>query len=60
MYTKSIPFYDVIYAFKDYPTEAQLLIDIIREHLQSGGERLLDVRRYSPRPNSVPNGYWKL
>jgi ubiquinone/menaquinone biosynthesis C-methylase UbiE len=43
MYTKSIPFYDVIYSFKDYQAEAQNLMDIIREHLQSGGDRLLDV-----------------
>jgi SAM-dependent methyltransferase len=43
MYSKSIPFYDVIYSFKDYQAEAQHLQGIIREHLQSGGERLLDV-----------------
>ena len=43
MYTKSIPFYDVIYSFKDYQAEAQNLLGIIREHLQSGGDRLLDV-----------------
>jgi SAM-dependent methyltransferase len=43
MYTKSIPFYDDIYAFKDYQAEAKLLLDIIREHLHSGGKRLLDV-----------------
>jgi ubiquinone/menaquinone biosynthesis C-methylase UbiE len=43
MYTQSIPFYDVIYSFKDYQAEAQNLMKIIREHLQSGGDRLLDV-----------------
>jgi ubiquinone/menaquinone biosynthesis C-methylase UbiE len=43
MYTKSIPYYDVIYSFKDYQSEAQKLMDIIGEHLQSGGDRLLDV-----------------
>jgi ubiquinone/menaquinone biosynthesis C-methylase UbiE len=43
MFTKSVPFYDVIYSFKDYQAEAQHLLDIINEHLQSGGERLLDV-----------------
>lgn len=43
MFTKSVPFYDVIYALKDYGAEAQHLLDIIREHQQSGGERLLDV-----------------
>lgn len=43
MYTKSIPFYDVIYSFKDYQAEAQHLLGIIPEHLQSEGERLLDV-----------------
>ncbi|HEY47974.1 MAG TPA: class I SAM-dependent methyltransferase [Anaerolineae bacterium] len=43
MFTKSVPFYDVIYAFKDYSVEAQRLLEIIREHQLSGGERLLDV-----------------
>jgi SAM-dependent methyltransferase len=43
MYTQSIPFYDVIHSFNDYQAEAQLLIDIINEHLLSGGDRLLDV-----------------
>jgi ubiquinone/menaquinone biosynthesis C-methylase UbiE len=43
MFIKSIPYYDVIYSFKDYQAEAQQLLDIIREHKQSGGKRLLDV-----------------
>jgi SAM-dependent methyltransferase len=43
MYTKSIPFYDVIHSFNDYQAEARLLFDIINEHLLSGGDRLLDV-----------------
>ena len=43
MFTKSAPFYDVIYSFKDYQAEAQHLLDIISKHLQSGGKHLLDV-----------------
>ena len=43
MFTKSIPYYDVIYASKDYQSETQRLLDFIREYLESGGERLLDV-----------------
>lgn len=43
MYSKSTPFYDKIYAFKDYQTETQYLMAVIRQNVQSGGNRLLDV-----------------
>jgi ubiquinone/menaquinone biosynthesis C-methylase UbiE len=43
MFTKSAPFYDVIYSFKDYQAEAQRIMEIVREHQQSAGNRLLDV-----------------
>jgi len=43
MFDKTARYYDKIYAFKDYPAEAQLLIAIIRQHLRSDGHRLLDV-----------------
>jgi SAM-dependent methyltransferase len=43
MFTQSAPFYDIIYAFKDYEAEAQRIVEIISEHQRSGGNRLLDV-----------------
>jgi dTDP-3-amino-3,4,6-trideoxy-alpha-D-glucopyranose N,N-dimethyltransferase len=43
MYTKSAAFYDAIYSFKKYPTEAAQLHSIISQHKRSPGNRLLDV-----------------
>lgn len=43
MFTKSAQYYDVIYSFKDYQVETQRLMEFIRDHLLSGGDRLLDV-----------------
>jgi len=43
MFTKSAPYYDVIYSFKDYQAETHRLLEFISDHLLSGGDRLLDV-----------------
>lgn len=43
MFTKSALYYDAIYSFKDYQAETQRLMELINEHLLSGGDRLLDV-----------------
>jgi ubiquinone/menaquinone biosynthesis C-methylase UbiE len=43
VFTKTAQFYDKVYAFKDYSAEAERLTAIIREHLRSSGNRLLDV-----------------
>jgi ubiquinone/menaquinone biosynthesis C-methylase UbiE len=43
MFTKSAPYYDVIYSFKDYQAETHRLQELITDHLLSGGDRLLDV-----------------
>jgi ubiquinone/menaquinone biosynthesis C-methylase UbiE len=43
MFTKSAQYYDVIYTSKDYRAEAERIIDIIRENIQSQGDRLLVV-----------------
>lgn len=43
MFTKTAPFYDAIYSFKDYPTEADRLKECVDQHLQSDGRALLDV-----------------
>jgi ubiquinone/menaquinone biosynthesis C-methylase UbiE len=43
VFTKTARFYDLIYVTKDYPAEVEQLVAIIRKHLQSGGNRLLDV-----------------
>lgn len=43
MFTKSAPYYDRIYSCKDYQSEAARLTEIIRQHLRSQGNRLLDV-----------------
>jgi ubiquinone/menaquinone biosynthesis C-methylase UbiE len=43
VFTKTAQFYDKIYASKDYPAEVEQLTAIIHKHLQSGGNRLLDV-----------------
>jgi SAM-dependent methyltransferase len=43
MFSKTARFYDEIYAFKDYRGEVERLTAIVREHLRSGGRRLLDV-----------------
>jgi len=43
MFSKTARYYDKIYSFKDYQTEAQYLTAVIRRNLRSGGNRLLDV-----------------
>lgn len=43
MFKKSARFYDVMYGFKDYPAEAQQIHDIAQGHMQTDGNRLLDV-----------------
>jgi SAM-dependent methyltransferase len=43
MFSKTASFYDKIYSFKDYRGEAERLTAIVRGHLRSGGNRLLDV-----------------
>ncbi|HEY42375.1 MAG TPA: class I SAM-dependent methyltransferase [Anaerolineae bacterium] len=43
MFTKSALYYDVIYSFKDYQAETHRLLELIGDHLLSGGDRLLDV-----------------
>lgn len=43
MFSKSVRYYDKIYAFKDYEGEVERLVAIIGENVRSGGNRLLDV-----------------
>ena len=43
VFSKTVPYYDKIYSFKDYRAEAQRLTTIIHENLRSEGNRLLDV-----------------
>ena len=43
MYEKMAAIYDALYDFKDYDAEARVLFAIIRKHMRSGGNRLLDV-----------------
>jgi SAM-dependent methyltransferase len=43
VFAKSAAFYDALYRWKDYAAEAEQLRDLIREHKQSPGNRLLDV-----------------
>lgn len=43
MFKHSAHLYDLVYAFKDYRAEAEVLADLIRRNLLSGGRRLLDV-----------------
>jgi SAM-dependent methyltransferase len=43
MQLRTAQYYDRIYSFKDYEADVRRLIPIIRENLQSGGNRLLDV-----------------
>jgi ubiquinone/menaquinone biosynthesis C-methylase UbiE len=43
MHERSARIYDKIYSWKDYKTEIERLVPIIRESLQSEGHRLLDV-----------------
>ncbi len=40
---RSAPYYDLLYADKDYAAEARALRTILEAHLRSGGRRLLDV-----------------
>jgi SAM-dependent methyltransferase len=43
MFSKTAKYYDQIYAWKDYGSEAEQIASIIRENLRSDGRRLLDV-----------------
>jgi len=43
MFSQTARYYDKIYSFKDYRTEAECLAAVIHQNLQSGGNRLLDV-----------------
>lgn len=43
MFSQTTAYYDQIYSWKDYCTEAEDLTDVIHENLRSGGKRLLDV-----------------
>lgn len=43
MFTKTAQYYDLIYYDKDYKTEVDKLLDLIREHGPLPGDRLLDV-----------------
>ncbi|MGP0093428.1 MAG: class I SAM-dependent DNA methyltransferase [Xanthobacteraceae bacterium] len=43
MFTKSEPFYDAIYSWKDYAREAARLRELIAIHKRSAGHTLLDV-----------------
>ena len=44
MFSQTARYYDTIYgSFKDYQAEAAKITAIIRRHLRSGGQRLLDV-----------------
>lgn len=43
MFSKTARYYDEIYSYKDYRTEVQRLLAIIRGNLQSRGNRLLDI-----------------
>ena len=43
MFSQSIPYYDKIYDFKDYQSEADHLLTIIRAYQQTEGRQLLDV-----------------
>ncbi len=43
MFRKTARYYDKIYSFKDYQTEAHYLVATIRENLRSDGNQLLDV-----------------
>ena len=43
MFTKTARFYDAIYSFKDYATEAETLHALIEQYKRSPGNSLLDV-----------------
>ncbi len=43
MYAEMAPYYDRIYAFKDYESEANKIVEMIRAHRRSEGKCLLDV-----------------
>jgi SAM-dependent methyltransferase len=43
MFTKTAPYYDKLYSFKDYRAEVEQLVTIIQKYLLSQGNRLLDV-----------------
>jgi ubiquinone/menaquinone biosynthesis C-methylase UbiE len=42
-YTKLAKYYDHLYSFKDYKSEAQKLLEIIKQYRKSSGNTLLDV-----------------
>jgi SAM-dependent methyltransferase len=43
LFSKTAEFYDKIYAAKDYRAEVERLLPLVRQHLRSDGNRLLDV-----------------
>jgi SAM-dependent methyltransferase len=43
MFTKTAQYYDLIYYGKDYPTEVNQLLELIRKHGPPSGDQLLDV-----------------
>lgn len=43
MFSSTAAYYDRIYDFKDYQQESQQVIDLVDQHLRSGGNCLLDV-----------------
>jgi SAM-dependent methyltransferase len=43
MFAQSARFYDALYSFVDYPAEADLLTQLIRENKKSPGNKVLDV-----------------
>ena len=43
MFSKTAPYYDAIYSWKDYMAETSTIIEIIAEQGQSEGNRVLDV-----------------
>ncbi|MBI2009356.1 class I SAM-dependent methyltransferase [Candidatus Saccharibacteria bacterium] len=43
MYQDLAEYYDEIYSYKDYATEAEKVVSLIKNNLKSGGNKLLDV-----------------
>ncbi|MEM7167869.1 MAG: class I SAM-dependent methyltransferase [Planctomycetota bacterium] len=43
MFDKTARYYDALYSWKDYPAEAQRVVDFVRQYKASPGNALLDV-----------------
>lgn len=43
MFSKTAKYYDLLYSFKDYAAETQVLLSELRSYQRSSGKRLLDV-----------------